>query len=138
MPFIHHQVIRLRHTDAAGLFYAPRLMEMAQDAFEALQSASGVALQERLEGSGPLLPTVHCEADFMRPIRLGEEIAVEIRLGRRGRRSFTLAYLFRSPAGEEVARGATVHVAMDRATGTSTELTDGMARILGFLEGSRP
>ncbi len=138
MPWIHHQVIRLRHTDAAGLLYAPRLMEMAQDAFEALQSAAGVSPRERLEGSGPILPTVHCEADFLRPIRLGDEIAVEIRLERSGRRSFTLAYLFRSPAGEEVARGATVHVPMDRATGTSTELTDEMARILVFLEGARP
>lgn len=136
MPWTHRQVISLRHTDAAGLLYAPRLLEMAQDAFEALQSAAGVSLRERLGGSGPILPTVHCEADFLRPIRLGDEIAVEVRLERRGRRSFTLAYRFRAPSGEEAARGATVHVAMDRATGTSTELTDGMVRILEFLEGN--
>ena len=136
MSWIHHQVIHLRHTDAAGLLYAPRLLEMAQDALEALQSAAGVSLRERLEGPGPILPTVHCEADFLRPIRLGDKIAVEVRLQKQGRRSFTLAYVFRSPSGEELARGTTVHVAMDRATGTSAELTEGMTRILGFLKGT--
>lgn len=134
MPWAHRQTIALRHTDAAGLLFAPRLLEMAQDAFEALQTAAGVSMAERLRGPGPILPTVHCEADFLRPMRLGEVVDVEVTLQKLGRRSFTLSYRFCSSGGEDLARAVTVHAAVDRTAGTAVELTESMRQILGPLQ----
>ena len=89
MTWTHTQIIGLRHTDAAGLLFAPRLLEMAQEAFEALQADVSVSVAGRLKGGGPILPTVHCEADFLKPMGLGDEILVEVWLAKSGERSFS-------------------------------------------------
>ncbi len=138
MTWTHTQTIGLRHTDAAGLLFSPRLLEMAQEAFEELQAHVSVSVVGRLKGGGPILPTVHCEADFLKPIGLGDEIRVELRLAKSGERSFSLSYTFLTADGSVVARAATVHVAMDRGSGRPVALTDEMKRIFQPLDAVAP
>lgn len=125
--------IRLRHTDAAGLLFFPRLFEIVQDTLEDLMDATGSTLAERLAGDGPILPIAHCEADFVRPLRVGDVVTVEVALEREGERSFTLGFVFRDEGGAEAARAQTVHVAMDRRTGASVPLTDAMRMTIAVL-----
>jgi 1,4-dihydroxy-2-naphthoyl-CoA hydrolase len=138
MTWTHTQTIGLRHTDAAGLLFAPRLLEMAQDAFEALQAHVSISVVDRLKSGGAILPTVHCEADFLKPISLGDQIQIEVRLAKSGDRSFGLSYTFLSSEGEIMARAGTVHVAMNPGSGRSVALTDEMKRIFQPLDAETP
>lgn len=133
MAFTHRLPVRLHHTDCAGVIFFPRLLEMAHEAYEALLDSIGVSLAEGIAGDGPLLPIARCEADYLRPMRLGMVVDVEVSLEREGRSSFTLAHRFLGADGAELARARTVHVAMDRASGASTPLTEDMRRGLAAL-----
>ena len=134
MPFQYSSQVRLRDTDCAGLVFFPRLLEMAQDAYEAFCDQAGLSIAARLKGDGPILPIVHCEADFLQPLRLGDRFAVEVLLARLGETSFALAYRFVSDDGAEVARVRTVHVAMSRVTSRSELMPADIRAKLSSLE----
>jgi len=125
--------VRLGHTDAAGVIFFPRLLEMAHESWEDHLEAAGMPLGKALALDGPLWPIVHCEADFRRPMRVSDELRVQLWLEREGASSCTLAHRFLSPAGEVLAEARTVHAAMDRRTGASVPLTEGMRRLLDPL-----
>ncbi len=108
--FQHRFIVRLHDTDAAGRLFFGHLFHHAQDAFEAFMAQLGWPIPELIQRGEYLLPVVHAEADYRRPIQHGELIWVEIWVEEIGRRSFTLGYRFRKKDGEESARAKTVHV----------------------------
>jgi 1,4-dihydroxy-2-naphthoyl-CoA hydrolase len=122
--------VRLHHTDAAGLIFFPRLFDLVQEVLEIAMAERGASIEARLAGDGPIMPVVHCEADFQHPLRLGDEVTVEMHCEKLGAKSLGFLYRFLDAAGEEAARARTVHVAMDRRTGESVALTEQM-RSLG-------
>jgi 1,4-dihydroxy-2-naphthoyl-CoA hydrolase len=123
--------IRLHHTDAAGLIFFPRLFELVQEILEVVLQERGASISERLEGDGPIMPIAHCEADYRRPLRLGDELTVTMTCERVGEKSLTFVYRITDDQGQEVARARTVHVAMDRQSGESVPLTEEMRRLGG-------
>jgi len=123
--------IRLHHTDAAGLIFFPRLFDLVQEVLETVMLERGASIGQRLEGDGPIMPIARCEADFKRPLRLGDQVTVEMSCERVGEKSISFAYRFVDAAGEEAALARTVHVGMDRRTGQSVALTDEMRRLGG-------
>jgi 1,4-dihydroxy-2-naphthoyl-CoA hydrolase len=133
VPWTCQTTVRMRDTDAAGVIFFPRLLEMAHDAYERLLDELGVSLADDLAGDGPIAPIGRCEADYRRPMRLGDRLTVEVSVKREGASSYALRYVFRDDDGEEVARAVTVHVAMDRATGRSVPLTEAMKQGLATL-----
>ena len=74
-----------------------------------------------------LLPVVAVEAEFTKPIRVGDRLQVELRLSRSGDHSYQVAYCFRDPAGPVKARAVTRHVALDGAQGKPTALPEPLA-----------
>lgn len=124
--------VRLSHTDAAGVIFFPRLLEMAHESWEDYLASAGMPLGKTLALDGPMWPIVRCEADYRRPMRLGDTIRAQLWLEREGRGSITLGHRFLSPAGDLLAEARTVHAAMDRHTGAAVPLTEGMR---GLLEG---
>lgn len=121
--------IRLHHTDAAGLIFFPRLFELVQETLEEAMVERGAPIATRLVGDGPIMPIVHCEADFKRPLRIGDEITVEMFCVRVGETSLTFVYRFVDDDGVECAQARTVHASMDRQTGESVPLTPEMRRL---------
>ncbi|MBD3222619.1 acyl-CoA thioesterase [bacterium] len=130
----HRLTIRLNHTDAAGLIFFPRLFELVQETLEIAMKQRGAPIVERLASDGPIMPIAHCEADFRRPLRLGDEVDVEMTCERIGDKSLTFAYRFLAADGAEAARARTVHVAMDRRTGAPMPLTEAMRRLAESAE----
>ncbi|MEZ4387005.1 MAG: acyl-CoA thioesterase [Candidatus Krumholzibacteriia bacterium] len=118
-----HLTIRLHHTDAAGLIFFPRLFDLVQEVLESAMAERGARIDQRLAGDGPIMPIAHCEADFRRPLRLGDEVTIEMHCEKVGVKSLSFLYRLLNAAGEEAALARTVHVAMDRRTGESVPLT---------------
>ena len=108
--------IRLHDTDAAGRLYFAHQFRIAHDAYEAMLDRAGVGLAAMLAKGRVALPIVHAAADYKRPLAVGQDVDVDIRLHRVGRSSFTLVYRLVCE-GATVGHVTTVHVAVNPATG---------------------
>ncbi len=133
MPWTHQQTVRLRHTDAAAVIFYPRLFEMAHEAYEVLLDEMGQPLKNALAASDPIAPIVRCEANYRRPMRVGDVVDITLSVVREGKASFTLGFDFRSPAGGELARAEVTHAAIDRTSGKSVPLSEAMRQGLASL-----
>ena len=127
--FVHPVVVRLHHTDAAGVIFCSRLLELAHEAYEALLDEAGLSVGRILADGALRLPVVALEAEFNRPIRVGERLQVELTVSRRGDHSYQVAYRFRDPAGQVKARAVTRHVALDGAGAGPVALPEPLARL---------
>jgi 1,4-dihydroxy-2-naphthoyl-CoA hydrolase len=127
-PMTHTFTVRLHDTDAAGVLFFAHLFRHAHDAYEGFMAALGQPLDGLLR-DGCRLPLVHAEADYLQPIRHGEEIRVTVSLAALGETSFTLDYGFQDFSGEVRARARTVHVQLAEKSGGAA----GAASISGHL-----
>jgi 1,4-dihydroxy-2-naphthoyl-CoA hydrolase len=105
----HTFIVRLHDTDTAGVLFFAHLFRHAHDAYEEFMAALGQPLNGLIR-DGCRLPLVHAEADYLQPIRHGEEIHVTVVLSALGETSFTLDYGFRDGSGTLRAQSRTVHV----------------------------
>lgn len=125
MPFVHPHRVELQEVDAAGVVFYAQFLVIAHRAYEAAFAALGCDLAGLLAEGRWALPMVHVEADYRRPLRHGDRIAVEVRCARAGGKSFTLAFTLRPvDGGEPHATVTHVHACLDRASGTSAELPE--------------
>jgi acyl-CoA thioester hydrolase len=106
--FVHHETVRFRDLDPMGhvnnavfLTY----MESARTAY-LLETGAASGLHDI-----PII-VARVELDFRSPAELGEEIAITVRPGRFGTKSFELEYELRAD-GRLVAEGKSVCVGYD-------------------------
>lgn len=130
--FVYSVTVRLHHTDAAGVLFCSRLLELAHEAYEAYEALlerEGLAVAQILAAGAYRLPVVAAQVEFARAIRAGDRLRVELALTRRGPHSYAVAYRFRDPAGATCATAVTRHVAVDGATGQPCALPAALARL---------
>ena len=114
MSFEHRLTVRFFEVDRAGIAFFGRVFEYCHAAYEALLLAVGYPLAEVFDNEGWGMPLVHGEADFQRPMRMGEELAIEVAIGRLGRTSVTFDFTVRGAADGEVrATARHVHACVD-------------------------
>ena len=133
MNAIRHRypfTLRLHDVDGAGRIFFGHLFRHFNDASEAFLAAAGHPLSELLAEGEILLPVVHAEADFCRPLRHGESLTIEVEVAQVGERSFTLGYRVVDDREGLRAEGQTVHVCVDAASGESRRLPDWLREVL--------
>jgi 1,4-dihydroxy-2-naphthoyl-CoA hydrolase len=104
--------------DPAGVLFFPELFRHTHDAYEAFMAANGMTLSGILAQGRYAVPIVHAEADYRRPLRHGASVTVSVAVAKLGESSFTIEFQFRDAAGEACATARTVHVVIDRNTGS--------------------
>ena len=102
----------LHDIDAAGVMFFAHYFRHAHDVYEAFMASIDQGLPESIR-QHRLLPLVHSEADFLRPVRHGDRLQVSLQLERIGNSSFTVSYRFINAQKEEVARLKSTHVLLD-------------------------
>jgi len=132
--FLIEVPIRFQDADPAGVLFFSRAFDLFHEAFEAFMATNGFPLQDIFLKSSFLFPVVHAEGDFKKPVRPGQKVRVLIVSGKRGITSFKVEYVVQSSEGEVIAKGSTVHVAVDKATGRPIALPLKLASILSKLE----
>lgn len=115
--------IQLHHTDAAGIVFYSRLFDLAFEALSAFLQHIGVSVAFIIRESSFLMPFVHAEVDFLRPLGVGDEATFQIYIEQIGNSSYTVAYAVVS-GGETAARLKTVHVTIDKETKNKIPLPD--------------
>jgi 1,4-dihydroxy-2-naphthoyl-CoA hydrolase len=112
MPFSYSRTIRLADTDAAGVVYFARTLSLCHEAYEASLAAAGIDLNEFLGANGIVIPISRSEADYLRPLRPGENVRIDVAPEPLSENAFALRYTVvkLGPPEKVAARVRTEHV----------------------------
>ncbi len=120
--YIYSTTIRLQDTDAAGVMFYSSLFRHIHDSYEDFLLDAGLSIRSLIEDRPYALPIVHAEANYLSPIKLGDQIDIQLSLKSRNLHSFTLQYILINEQAQKVATAETVHVAIDKQSGNKTDL----------------
>ena len=127
--YVHH--VRFEETDAAGIVYFARFFTWCHDAMGAMLDPldGGYVALVRTRKLG--LPAVHVEADYVAPVRFGDEVRIAAHVERLGRSSVAIRFeLTRGDDGSKVATVRHVMALTDLAAMRSIPLPDDVRAVL--------
>jgi 1,4-dihydroxy-2-naphthoyl-CoA hydrolase len=125
----------MQDTDAAGIIFFASQFVFAHVVYERFLEELGFSFAEALEKEPFLMPIVHAESDYYRPLKVGDRLDVELSVANIGDTSMTLEYAFSAVDGEVVGRSRSVHVAVSREDGKKMALPEKVrAALIRFQE----
>ncbi len=124
--YTYETSVRLHDTDAAGVLFFGNYFRLAHMAYESFMESIGYSFRTIIHEADYLILIVHAEADFRRPLYVGDRLTIDVRTGKLGRSSFSLEYDLKNEAGETVATANSVHVNTDKTTGNAVPLPEGL------------
>ena len=80
MSFSYHRTIYLSDTDAAGVIYFANALNICHEAYEAWLAEIGIDLRKMLTEQIIVIPIVHADIDFLRPIFYGDQLQINLEL----------------------------------------------------------
>ena len=128
--FHHPYTVAMRDTDAAGVLFCGSLIPICHMGYEAMLASSGLTLGSILKSAPFGLPLVHIEGDFQKPLRVGDEVDIVVRLAEIGRTSFTVKYELLNSEGKICASASTVHVCIERERSKAQSIPDDLRAVL--------
>lgn len=128
--FTHTVTVRLRDTDAAGILFFARQFELIHDAFEEFMASHGAGMRYIFAEAPYALVIVHAESDYAAPVRVGDTLAIQVRVECMGAKSFTMGYTLTNGGGTVVGRAKTIHVPIDKATRQATGVPESLREAL--------
>ncbi|MEZ0311922.1 MAG: acyl-CoA thioesterase [Myxococcota bacterium] len=116
LAFEHVFTVRFGDVDRAGIVFFARVFEYCHEAFEELLAVTAGGIQALFEAKDWGAPLVHADADFVKPMRLGERVRVQVAIEAASTKTITIAY--RLLGEDEVLRATarTVHAFVDLGT----------------------
>ena len=127
MQHAHRHIVSLADTDAAGVVFTARVIEIAHRGFEAWLSSHGVPIADMLAGRLPAMPIVRVEADLHAPLRVGDVVEVRSTMVACGERSVTM--LHELMLGSRCAARITLVHACVGGDGGSVAVPDAVRRL---------
>ena len=138
------RTVRFGDTDAAGVLHFPRLLDWCHQAYEESLERFGLAASEIFPSPHHTpevaLPVVHCQADFLAPLVVGDPLAIRLEPRRLDPGSFELQYCFfkeQQPAARALSR----HLAITSTSRRRCPLPPAISRWLeasGLGQGIQP
>lgn len=106
--FEYQTRVRMKNTDATGHLFFSEQFNLALEAFEEFLGCIDVEEQ---------MPIVHAEADYKKPLKLRDQLKIQLGIKSIGKTSFTVLYLlYDLKTHEEVGRVVIVHVCTNPMT----------------------
>ena len=108
-------------TDPGGIIFYANLFKIMHIAYEKFLSLveSG---KNYFQHNEIILPIIHSEADFLSPIRVHQNLSIEIMVTQLKKSSFELSYKVWDEDLNLKALGKTVHVSVDKSTFNKIDL----------------
>ncbi|MFO7975713.1 MAG: thioesterase family protein [Candidatus Hydrogenedentota bacterium] len=104
--------ITLRDADAAGVLFFGRYFALAHDAYEAFLDTHGLNIGHLIQTTDYILPVVHAESDYRRPLFVGQKATIHLRVVDLRSRTFTVCYEFLNAENDLACKVRTVHCAV--------------------------
>ncbi|GAB1488663.1 thioesterase family protein [Opitutaceae bacterium] len=93
MPFSYERTIHFPDTDAAGVVFFPNYLAICHEAYEEALAAAGVDVKAFFsDRSGVVVPVSRSEADYLRPLMVGDRIRVSVKPTRGNDSTFAIDY----------------------------------------------
>ncbi len=124
--FTYQTKIHLHDTDAAGRLFFANQLKIVHDAYETLLETISFGFADIIREHNFFLPIVQCEAEYKKPLFVGDVIEIQITVAKIGQTSFVFAYKLFNAAGELVGTAKTVHVTVSDETGEKVPLPDAL------------
>ncbi|SRR5690606_17132885 len=121
--FSFKKKINFYDCDPAGILFYGRTFELCHSAYEAMIESFNLE-EDYWSNENYVVPIIHSEASYHKPIKYGDEISIEIRVNQIKTSSFQLEYLISNSAGEKCSAVKTTHVFVDKSTWKKTAIID--------------
>lgn len=117
MPFSYARTVRFADTDAAGVVYFANYLAFCHEAYEESLAAAGIDLNAFFRDTGLVVPISRSEADYLRPLRPGDKLRIDLAPAQISENSFAIRYEIHKlgPPVKLAARLRTEHVATSPA-----------------------
>lgn len=125
MPFTYERTIHFPDTDAAGVVFFPNYLAICHEAYEEALAAAGIDVKAFFsDASGIVVPVARSEADYLRPLFVGDRIRVTVTPSLLTEASFALDYelVKLGTVEKRAARLRTEHVSITLRTRERTPL----------------
>jgi 1,4-dihydroxy-2-naphthoyl-CoA hydrolase len=124
----------LHDTDAAGILFFANQFVFIHDAYEELLRQLGFSIAAILRDGSFVVPIVHAESQYLKPLTVGDEITVAVQVAKIGETSFVLEYELLGIDGQIVGKAKTVHVAVSKQTQNKIALPENLLRALNAFQ----
>jgi YbgC/YbaW family acyl-CoA thioester hydrolase len=98
------RIVEFGDTDMAGIVHFANFFRFMEAAEHAFLRSLGLSVVMEIDGVKYSLPRVSAACDFLRPVRYGEELTIEVTVVKLGRSSVHYGFDF-AREGEPIARG---------------------------------
>ena len=116
MTFQHQVTARFFEVDRAGIIFFGRVYEYCHTVFEELLDQMFGGIEAMFETLGFGMPLVHSEADYFKPIKIGDRLTIHVSIEKLGESSVTFHYSICSAAGKQHCVVKMVHAFVDFKT----------------------
>ena len=130
------RIVRFGDTDGAGVIHFYQLLRWCHEAWEESLEVYGIksidifpSIPDNVSCLNFALPIVHCEADFLSPVCVGDNLVVKLFPIKKGLTSFQVQYQFQRD-NKTVAYGLIAHCAIQFKTRQPCNLPEGIERWL--------
>jgi len=125
--------IKLFDTDAAGILFFANQFKYVEEAYEAFLSSENINIIDLIKNGNFLVPIVHAETDYISPLTVGDEITIEIKIGKIGESSFRLDHKIFKNGNIESGSGNTVHVCVSKMNFKRIKIPEKIVSVLKKL-----
>ena len=108
--------------DPAGILFYGNIFFFFHSAYEELISSFNLKINY-WQNDEFVVPIIKSTADYLKPLRYGDELTIEVRATELRESSFELNYKCSNQSGDVCAEVSTVHVLIDKKTWQKKELT---------------
>lgn len=115
MPFRIERKIHFPETDAAGIVFFANYLKFCHEAYEDALDLAGIGLMDFFSATGNIVPVTSSNAEYRRPLRMGDRIAIQVTPERTGPDSYAVHYeLFKLGTVEKLAAKVRIdHICLD-------------------------
>ncbi len=110
--FSRKKKIYFDQIDAGGIIYFAELFKLFHQVYEEFLNSLNTK-ENYFKSRDFILPIIHSEADYIKPVKLHDDLEISVSVTQLRESSFELSY-FGKCSGNLMAKGKTVHVLVNR------------------------
>lgn len=107
--------------DPAGIIFYASLFKFAHSAYEDFMRSLNLN-RDYFFDDEVVLPIVHAQSDYLKPLKVGDELKIDVWVSKLMKSSFELSYKFHDVDLDIAAMAKTVHVCVAKNDFKKTEL----------------
>ncbi len=119
---VKERTVRVYDTDSAGLIFYANIFRFAHAVLEEFFKMVGTPIKEIFDKYEMMPVAIKAQAEYLKPIRLGTQLTIQLSVKRITKSTFTLKYDFFNENSDHVAIVINKHATISTETGSSIRI----------------